>query len=97
MGCKIENDWINRWYELATAFELINTTIYEELCLGIISKKSREEFLRIIQSLDHQRAEGIILGCTEIGLLVEQSDTSVPLFDTTVIHATKAALFASED
>ncbi len=76
--------------------ELINTTIYEELCLGIISKKSKDEFLRIIQSLANSGAEGIILGCTEIGLLVEQQDTPIPLFDTTLIHAMKAALLAIE-
>ena len=76
--------------------DLINTTIYDELCLGIISKKSKDEFLRIIHSMAHSGAEGIILGCTEIGLLVEQQDTSIPLFDTTLIHATKAALFAIE-
>jgi aspartate racemase len=71
---------------------LINNTIYQELCLGIISQKSKSEFLRIIHSLADEGAEGIILGCTEIGLLVEQQDTSVPLFDTTLIHATKAAM-----
>ncbi len=76
--------------------ELINSTIYNELCLGIISKKSKEEFIRIIHSLADRRAEGIILGCTEIGLLVEQKDTFVPLFDTTLIHATKAALLSIE-
>ena len=71
---------------------LINNTIFQELCLGIISLKSKNEFLRIIHSLAEEGAEGIILGCTEIGLLVEQQDTSVPLFDTTLIHATKAAM-----
>lgn len=71
---------------------LINSTIYQELCLGIISQKSKDEFLRIINSQADAGAEGIILGCTEIGLLVGQQDTSVPLFDTTLIHATKAAM-----
>lgn len=75
---------------------LINNTIYEELCLGVISKQSKDEFLRIIQSMADAGAEGIILGCTEIGLLVEQQDTWVPLFDTTLIHATKAALISIE-
>ncbi len=75
---------------------LINNTIYQELCLGIISQKSKSEFLRIIHSLAEEGAEGIILGCTEIGLLVGQQDTSVPLFDTTLIHATKAAMSSIE-
>ncbi len=75
---------------------LINHTIYNELCLGIISQKSKEEFLRIIRSLADAGAEGIILGCTEIGLLVDQQDTSIPLFDTTLIHATKAAMLSIE-
>lgn len=74
--------------------EIINRTIYQELCLGIISENSRREFLRIIDELAWQGAESIILGCTEIGLLVEQSDTKIPLFDTTYIHASKAAIFA---
>ncbi len=77
--------------------ELINKTIYHELCLGIISHLSKQEFLRIIASMTDAGAEGIILGCTEIGLLVEQSDTSFPLFDTTLIHATQAALYSLED
>ena len=74
--------------------ELINQTIYNELCLGIISEQSKKEFLRIMESLSENGAQGIILGCTEIGLLVDQADTSIPLFDTTYIHATKAAQLA---
>lgn len=77
--------------------DLINSTIYDELCLGIINQNSKHEFLRIIQALSNEGAEGIILGCTEIGLLVAQTDTSVPLFDTALIHATKAALLSIEE
>ena len=77
--------------------ELINKTIYQELCLGNVSHPSKLEFLRIIASMTDAGAEGIILGCTEIGLLVKQSDTFVPLFDTTLIHATQAALYSLED
>jgi aspartate racemase len=77
--------------------EIINNTIYQELCLGIISEKSKKEFLRIIDELAQQGAKGIILGCTEIGLLVAQSDTNIPLFDTTLIHASKAAMLALQD
>ncbi len=77
--------------------ELINTTIYHELCLGVISNNSKREFLRIIDELARCGAEGVILGCTEIGLLIEQKDTNIPLFDTTYIHASKAAWFALQD
>lgn len=75
---------------------IINETIYHELCLGIISEKSKQEFIRIAKKLVDQGAEGIILGCTEIGLLFKQEDTETPLFDTTLIHARNAALYAIE-
>ena len=74
--------------------EVVNRIIYDELCLGKITAPSKAAYLRIISELSQQGAQGIILGCTEIGLLVKQSDTSVPLFDTTLIHAEKAALDA---
>lgn len=74
--------------------ELVNHVIYEELCLGIISEKSKSEYLRIIEELGKRGAQGIILGCTEIGLLINQSDTYLPLFDTTEIHAVKAAIMS---
>ncbi len=74
--------------------EFVNSVIYDELCLGVISDQSKKEFLRIMNSLVEQGAEGVILGCTEIGLLVKQEDTDIPLFDTTFIHATKAALYS---
>lgn len=70
---------------------IVNDTIFNELCLGIISESSKA-FLSIIDKLGKQGAEGVILGCTEIGLLIKQNDTSIPLFDTTVIHAIEAAL-----
>lgn len=73
---------------------LVNDVIYHQLCLGIISPQSRKEYLRIIGELAEQGAQGVILGCTEIGLLVSQENTSVPLFDTTLIHGRQAALFA---
>ena len=74
--------------------EIINNVIYNELCLGEIKESSRKEFLRIIDELASKGAQGVILGCTEIGLLVEQKYTKVPVFDTTLIHATKAALMS---
>ncbi len=74
--------------------EIINSVIYTELCMGIISPKSKVEFIRIIDLLSSMGAQGIILGCTEIGLLVKQADTATPIFDTTYIHATKAAMYS---
>lgn len=70
--------------------ELIHRVIYDELCLGVIRPESRQEYVRIIQSLAEQGAEGVILGCTEIGLLVHPEDTPLPLFDTTRLHALAA-------
>ncbi|KPI52081.1 aspartate racemase [Clostridioides difficile] len=71
---------------------IVNNTIFNELCVGIVSDSSKKAFLSIIDKLGNQGAEGIILGCTEIGLLIKQNDTSIPLFDTTLIHAIDAAL-----
>jgi aspartate racemase len=76
--------------------ELINSVIFKELCMGILSEKSKDDFLRIIQYLADQGAEGIILGCTEIGLLIKQEDTGIPLFDTAYIHAKRASDMAME-
>lgn len=73
---------------------LVNDVIFRELCLGVVSPASRAEFLRIIDSLGAAGAQGVILGCTEIGLLVGQENTTVPLFDTTLLHARQAALDA---
>lgn len=71
--------------------EIIHRVIYEELCLGIVSPQSRGEYRRIMKNLAAQGAQAIILGCTEISLLVGQQDSEVPLFDTTAIHARAAA------
>ena len=71
--------------------EIIHRVIYEELCLGKIVDESRSEYRRIIADLVGQGVQAIILGCTEISLLVGQQDSAVPLFDTTSIHARKAA------
>ena len=70
--------------------KIVHRIIYEELCLGKIKQTSKEEYLRIIDALVQQGAQGIILGCTEIGMLVSQKDTSAKLFDTTYIHAIEA-------
>ena len=74
--------------------ELVHRVIYEELCRGQICHKSRMEFLRIVKSLKESGAEGVIEGCTEIGMLLTKDDTEVKLFDTTSIHAIKAVEFA---
>ncbi|MCG8684543.1 MAG: aspartate/glutamate racemase family protein [Desulfobacterales bacterium] len=70
--------------------KIVHDVIYKELCLGMIKDDSRKEYLRIIDDLAEQGVEAVILGCTEIGLLVKETDTSVPLLDTTAIHAQKA-------
>jgi aspartate racemase len=73
---------------------LVNQIIYEELCLGVIRAESREHYRAIMADLVAHGAEAIILGCTEITLLVSAADTSVPVFDTTRIHALAAVDFA---
>ncbi len=74
--------------------EVINDIIYGELCLGKISSTSKEKYMEIIGKLGKQGAEGVILGCTEIGLLISQADTVLPVFDTTKIHAEEVARIA---
>lgn len=74
--------------------QLIHDVIYNELCLGQIEPESKRQYLQIIERLRQQGAEGVILGCTEIGLLVKQGDAAIPLFDTSLIHAREAALLA---
>lgn len=70
--------------------DIVHRIIYTELVHGVIREESRQEYLRIIRELVDQGAEGIILGCTEIPLLVRQTDCLVPVFDTTTIHALEA-------
>lgn len=70
---------------------LVHQVIYQELCLGVVNQTSRLQYQQIMADLVTQGAEAIILGCTEIGLLVSAEDSSVPLFDTTALHAQKAA------
>ena len=73
---------------------LIHRVIFQELCVGITTNASKAEYLRIIEALKEQGAKAVILGCTEIGMLVTQADTDTPLFDTTEIHAGAAVTFA---
>lgn len=74
--------------------ETINEVIYDELCLGTINFNSKKKFLEIVDKLRSKGAEGIILGCTEIGLLIKNEDTDVPLFDTAIIHAEQVAMYS---
>jgi aspartate racemase len=74
--------------------ELVHDVIYSELCLGRVEDASRRAYLAVIDELAQQGAQGVILGCTEIAMLVAQRDTSVRLYDTTAIHAQKAVAFA---
>ncbi len=78
----------------ANDHQIVHQIIYNELCLGNIKDASRQEYLRIINSLIDQGAKGIILGCTEIALLIKPQDTSIALFDTTEIHALSAVDWA---
>jgi len=74
--------------------ELVHRIIYDELCAGIIKPSSERVYLEVIEGLAGAGAQGIILGCTEIGLLVKQEHSRIPLFDTTVIHAEAAVAYA---
>lgn len=75
----------------------VHDVIFDELCRGIFKDESRAEYARIIQGLRERGAEGVVLGCTEIPLLVREEDVSVPLFDTTRLHALRAVDFALEE
>ena len=74
--------------------ELVHRVIYTELCLGVVLEQSRAAYREVIARLVERGAEGVILGCTEIGMLVSPPDSPVPLFDTTEIHASSAAEYA---
>jgi aspartate racemase len=73
---------------------IVHDVIYDELCVGVIRDESREQYRRVMASLADRGAEAILLGCTEIDLLVTEADAAVPLFDTTRIHAEKAVELA---
>ena len=75
---------------------LIHEIIYEELCCGVIKKSSQDFYLEVIEKLKGVGAEGIILGCTEIGMLVSAENTISRIYDTTKIHAEQAVNFALE-
>ena len=74
--------------------QIVNDVIYHELCLGEINQSSKSQFIKIINNLVDNGAEAVILGCTEIPLLIKQKDVKIPLFDTTRIHAEAAVEYA---
>jgi len=76
--------------------EIVHNVIYKELISGIIKDDSKEKFKKIINNLKKNGAEGVILGCTEIPLLIKDEDSVIPVFDTTMIHAKKAVDLALE-
>ena len=75
----------------------VHRIIFDELCLGTVDERSKAQYVRIMADLVARGAQGIILGCTEIMLLVGQADCAVPTFDTTALHVEKAVEFALED
>ncbi|MGE7884758.1 aspartate/glutamate racemase family protein [Bacillus sp. NPDC094077] len=93
---RIEENDIKVMVPLEKDREKINEVIYTELCLGKITSQSREYYKGVIEELVQKGAQGIILGCTEIGLLIKQEDVSIPIFDTTYIHAIEAVNVALE-
>ena len=78
----------------AQAREIVHHVIYDELVVGKIEQRSKEQYIDIIEQMVDQGVEGVILGCTEIGLLIHKPDSQVPLFDTTRIHAKAAVEYA---
>jgi aspartate racemase len=74
--------------------KLVHDIIYQELCLGLIKQSSKQKYMRIVDKFTEMGAEGVILGCTEIGMLISQNDTVTTLYDTTKIHAAKAVEWA---
>jgi len=78
----------------ADDMQTVDRVIFEELCLGKIKAESKHKYIEIIDRLTQSGAEGVILGCTEIGLLVKPEDCTIPVFDTTLIHAQAAVDYA---
>jgi len=74
--------------------QMVHDIIYQELCQGQVDAESREVYLAIIDRLNQQGIDGVILGCTEIGMLIEQRHTAVRLYDTTALHAEQAVIAA---
>ena len=77
--------------------EIVHRVIYDELCVGRIEEQSRQQYLDVIDDLVRQGAQAVILGCTEIGLLIREDDCAIPVFDTTHLHAQAAVDYALAD
>lgn len=93
-GRLVENFGLEVLVPSAADRAIVHKVIYEELCLGTINTSSREQFKRIIADLKKQGAQGVILGCTEIGLLISAADSCLPVYDTTALHAAEAVRLA---
>ena len=93
---RIENKGIEVLIPNEEDIETVNRIIYTELCRGEIKNDSRTQYIDIIEKMQKQGAQAVILGCTEIGLLIKQEDSPLPVFDTAYIHAQAAALKAME-
>ncbi|MGD9412436.1 MAG: aspartate/glutamate racemase family protein [Desulfobacterales bacterium] len=93
-GRLVENYGLEVIIPSSEDMQIIHRIIYDELCAGMIKPESKQKYMNIIRRLVKEGAEGIILGCTEIGLLVKQDDSPVQLFDTAVIHAKAAVIYA---
>lgn len=91
---KLSTHGINTIIPDEEGIEFVNDSIYNELGKGLVLPQTKENYLRLIEQLEKQGAEGVILGCTEIPLLISQEDCSIPIFNTTIIHATAAVDFA---
>jgi len=93
-GRLIKNHGINVLTPEGDDLEAVHNIIYNELVLGEVKNESRKKYKQIIEQLANKGAQGVILGCTEIPLLIKQQDVSIPVFDTTTIHAEKTVEFA---
>jgi len=94
---KIIESGIDVWIPNDADIETVNQIIFAELCHGKILAESKEAFIEVINQAIEAGAEGVILGCTEIGLLIQQEDVAIPVFDTTEIHSQKAVELALAD
>ena len=93
---RLQNHGIDVIIPNETSRKTVHRIIYDELCLGIIKPESQQKYMTVVEELIAEGAEGIILGCTEICMLIGDVKFSVPLFDTTTIHAKEAVNFALE-
>ncbi|WP_284118041.1 aspartate/glutamate racemase family protein [Acinetobacter seifertii] len=93
---RLQNHGIEVIIPNETSRKTVHCIIYDELCLGVINPDSQQKYMTVVEELIAEGAEGIILGCTEICMLIGDVKFSVPLFDTTTIHAKEAVNFALE-